>query len=93
MNAPRIAVDNDTPQRRRRIVIDFAPRGLSTDEAARYIGVGRTMFEELVAGRKMPRPKRIGSRVIYDRFEVDACFSDLESAPANQLDELLGGGA
>lgn len=74
---------------RQRIVIDFAPRGLSADEAARYIGVGRTMFEELVASRKMPRPKRIGSRVIYDRFEVDACFSDIESAPANRIDELL----
>ena len=73
----------------RRVVIDFAPRGLSADEAARYIGVGRTMFDELVASRKMPRPKRIGSRVIYDRFEVDACFTDLESAPANRLDELL----
>jgi hypothetical protein len=39
----------------------------------------------------MPRPKRIGSRVIYDQFEVDACFSEIESAPANHLDELMGG--
>jgi excisionase family DNA binding protein len=78
---------------RPRVVIDFAPRGLSADEAARYIGVGRTTFEELVARRKMPRPKRIGARVIYDRFEVDACFSDLDSAPANRIDELLSGGA
>jgi excisionase family DNA binding protein len=76
---------------RPRVVIDFAPRGLSTDEAARYIGVGRTTFEDLVSRRKMPRPKRIGTRVIYDRFEVDACFSDLEGAPANRIDELLGG--
>jgi excisionase family DNA binding protein len=75
------------------MVIDFAPRGLSADEAARYIGVGRTMFEELVASRKMPRPKRIGARVIYDRFEVDACFSELESTPANRIDELLSGAA
>jgi excisionase family DNA binding protein len=78
---------------RERIVIDFAPRGLSADEAARYIGVGRTMFEELVARRKMPRPKRVGARVIYDRFEVDACFSELDSAPQNRLDELLSGNA
>jgi len=78
---------------RQRAVIDFSPRGLSTDEAARYIGVGRTMFEELVASRKMPRPKRVGSRVIYDRFEVDACFSDLDSAPSNRLDDLLSGAA
>src|ERR1700722_16567983 len=37
-------------------VRDFAPRGLSADEAARYIGVGRTKFDELVAARKMPQP-------------------------------------
>jgi predicted DNA-binding transcriptional regulator AlpA len=74
---------------RRSVVIDFAPRGLSADEAARYIGVGRTMFDDLVAARKMPRPKRIGSRVVYDRFEVDACFSDLGAVPSNRLDELL----
>jgi excisionase family DNA binding protein len=75
---------------KQRVVIDFAPRGLSADEAARYIGVGRTMFDELVAARKMPRPKHIGSRVVYDRFEVDAYFSDLDAAPRNRLDELLG---
>jgi excisionase family DNA binding protein len=74
---------------RQRVIIDFAPRGLSADEAARYIGVGRTMFEELVARRKMPRPKRIGARVIYDRFEVDAYFADLDTASTNRLDELL----
>ncbi len=73
----------------RRVVIDFAPRGLSAAEAARYIGVGQTLFEELVAARKMPRPKRVGSRVIYDRFEVDACFAELDAAPRNRLDELL----
>jgi excisionase family DNA binding protein len=78
---------------RPRIVIDFAPRGLSTDEAARYVGVGRTMFEELVARRKMPRPKRVGSRAIYDRFEVDAYFSDLDTTPSNRLHELLSGAA
>jgi predicted DNA-binding transcriptional regulator AlpA len=74
---------------KQRVVIDFAPRGLSADEAARYIGVGLTMFDELVAARKMPRPKRVGSRVVYDRFEVDAAFSDLDAAPTNRIDELL----
>ena len=78
---------------RQRVVIDFAPRGLSADEAARYIGLGRTKFEELVARRKMPRPKRIDGRVIYDRFEVDAHFSELDCVPSNRLDDLLNGTA
>ena len=42
---------------RERIVIDFAPRGLNADEAARYIGVGRTMFEELVAAPQNAAPE------------------------------------
>ena len=56
---------------RPRVVIDFAPRGLSADEAARYIGVGRTLFEELVARRKMPRPiSRGGFRAIPGRARL-----------------------
>lgn len=53
------------------------PRGLSRDEAASYIGVGATKFDELVAENRMPRPKCIGSRKVWDRLALDAAFSDL----------------
>ncbi|WP_441232664.1 helix-turn-helix transcriptional regulator [Bradyrhizobium sp. 1200_D9_N1_1] len=72
--------------------IAYPPRGLSRDEAARYIGVGTTKFDELVASGQMPRPKRVGARVIWDRLRLDAAFSDLpelENAP-NPLDRMLG---
>ena len=69
----------------------YPPRGLSREEAARYIGVGVSMFDELVRGGRMPRPARLGRRVVWDRFKIDAAFADLhdDSAAENQLDRAL----
>lgn len=58
-------------------LLGYAPRGMSREEAARYIGVGTTKFDELVSEGIMPKPKRIGSRVVWDRFAIEAAFSDL----------------
>jgi predicted DNA-binding transcriptional regulator AlpA len=68
----------------------YAPRGVSREEAARWIGVGATKFDEMVSDGRMPRPKRIDGRVVWDRIKVDAAFSDLpEDSRANPLDQLL----
>ncbi len=42
----------------------YPPRGLSREEAARYVGVGATTFDGLVQDGRMPKPLRIGKRVI-----------------------------
>ncbi|MDX0610894.1 MULTISPECIES: helix-turn-helix transcriptional regulator [Sinorhizobium] len=55
----------------------YPPRGLTREEAARYVGIGVTKFDELVAERRMPRPKRVGGRVVWDRYQIDAYFTDL----------------
>lgn len=55
----------------------YPPRGLSRAEAARYIGVGITLFEEMVRDGRMPNPKQVNSGRIWDRIALDACFSDL----------------
>jgi predicted DNA-binding transcriptional regulator AlpA len=55
----------------------YPPRGLSREEAARYIGVGPTKFDELVADRLMPRPKQIGRRTVWDRAQIDMAFTAL----------------
>jgi excisionase family DNA binding protein len=69
----------------------YAPRGMSRDEAARYVGVGVTKFDEMVADGRMPRPKRVDGRVIWDRIRLDAAFSDLpEEKRSNPLDQMLG---
>lgn len=68
--------------------LSYPPRGLSREEAARYIGVGLTKFDELVASRRMPRPKRIDGRVIWDRIALDAAFSELPE-DGNRIDRSL----
>jgi predicted DNA-binding transcriptional regulator AlpA len=55
----------------------IVPRGLSRAEAARYIGVGVTLFDEMVADGRMPKPKRINARTVWDRHALDEAFDAL----------------
>ena len=50
------------------------PRGLSRTEAAAYIGVSPTLFDHLVRDRRMPPPKRINARTVWDRKKLDWAF-------------------
>ena len=68
----------------------YPPRGLSREEAARYVGVGATTFDRLVQDGRMPKPFRIGKRVIWDRLKIDAAFSDLGEARENYFDKAMG---
>lgn len=67
----------------------YPPRGLSRDDAARYVGVGATKFDEMVADGRMPRPKRIDGRVVWDRLQLDAKFTDLPDTADNVWDRAL----
>ncbi len=72
--------------------VPYPPRGMSRDEAAYYVGVGATKFDEMVADKRMPRPKRVDGRVIWDRLQIEAAFSDLpEEKKVSRLDYLLAG--
>ena len=53
------------------------PRGLSRTEAAAYIGVLPTLFDEMVKDGRMPPAKRINARTVWDRRAIDAAFEDL----------------
>jgi predicted DNA-binding transcriptional regulator AlpA len=53
------------------------PRGLSRVNAAEYIGVSATKFDQMVADRRMPKPKRIDGRVVWDRLQLDTAFAAL----------------
>lgn len=55
----------------------YPPRGMSREQAAHYVGVGTTIFDELVAEKLMPKPRTVRSRVIWDRAELDIAFSQL----------------
>lgn len=72
--------------------ISLPPRGLSRVQAAAYIGIGPTKFDEMVQDGRMPKPKRIDSRCVWDRVQIDQAFAALdggEAEPANPLDALL----
>jgi predicted DNA-binding transcriptional regulator AlpA len=54
-------------------------RGLSREEAAMYVGISTGKFDELVRTGRMPRPKRIDGRKVWDVHGLDAAFDDLPS--------------
>ena len=59
--------------------VSCPPRGLSRVKSAAYIDVGTTKFDEMVADGRMPRPKRVGDKPIWDRLALDEAFEALPS--------------
>lgn len=52
-------------------------RGLNRAEAATYIGVGATKFDEMVTDGRMPKPRLIDGRRVWDIRELDISFDSL----------------
>lgn len=53
------------------------PIGLSREDAAEYISVGTTLFDTMVEDGRMPAPRAINNRNVWDREEIEACFKAL----------------
>jgi predicted DNA-binding transcriptional regulator AlpA len=69
------------------------PRGLSREQAAAYVGVSPSLFDAIVKDRRMPGPKRINARAVWDRLELDAAFAALpgnDASMMNPWDESVG---
>ena len=49
-------------------------RGLSREEAAIYVGISPSKFNELVADGRMPGPVRIDGRKVWDVRALDLAF-------------------
>ena len=73
-------------ERRLSAIRPIPRRGLSRTEAAIYVGVGETKFDELVATGRMPEPKRIDSRKVWDIFALDRAFDMLPDDKSGQID-------
>jgi predicted DNA-binding transcriptional regulator AlpA len=73
-----------------RLPLSLAPRGLSRAQAAEYIGVGTTKFDEMVGDGRMPRAKQIDGRLVWDRIKLDEAFDALDDdlGSKNEWDEL-----
>ena len=52
-------------------------RGLSRVEAAEYIGVGASKFDAMVSDGRMPKPKKIDGRRVWDVRSLDRSFDAL----------------
>jgi predicted DNA-binding transcriptional regulator AlpA len=60
-----------------RLILPQDRFGLSRVEAAEYIGVSSSLFDEMVSDRRMPLPKLINSRKVWMRAEVEKAFAEL----------------
>jgi predicted DNA-binding transcriptional regulator AlpA len=53
------------------------PRGLNREESSMYIGISPSKFDGLVADGRMPKPKIIDSRRVWDKVQLDIAFDEL----------------
>lgn len=71
--------------------LPIEPRGLQREVAARYIGVGVSKFDEMVRDGRMPSPKRVDGRKVWDRRALDMAFDGLpDETPVNDWDLAYG---
>ena len=69
----------------------WAPRGLNRPQAAAYVGVSASLFDEMVKDGRMPGPKRINARTVWDRLALDEAFTALPDRDSeNPWDAALG---
>lgn len=64
---------------------NLPPRGLCREAAARYIGVGTSKFDELVNDGRMPPPKQIDGRKVWDVRALDAAFDTLPGGSSDSI--------
>lgn len=74
---------------------NIQPRGFNRATAATYIGIGTTLFDQMVVDGRMPTARMAGGRVLWDRFELDEAFDALprqdrkiETSPVNPWDDV-----
>jgi len=60
-----------------RLPYNLPPCGLSRTEAAAYIGFSPSMLDMMVKDGRIPHPKIVNSRTIWDIRQVDKAFDSL----------------
>ena len=58
----------------------LAPRGLRRTEAAAYLGVSTSLFDDMVYKGVMPKPLRFGGRVFWDRHAIDRAMDQMTAS-------------
>ena len=57
--------------------VSLAPLGLSRVLASEFVGVGVTKFDLMVDDGRMPKPRRIDGRKVWDRRQLEEAFAAL----------------
>jgi len=57
--------------------LSLPPRGLCRVAAAQYVGVSVTTFDKMVEDGRMPPPKRVDTRKLWDLRRLDLAFEAL----------------
>lgn len=69
-------------------ILSIEPRGLNRAQAAAYIGVSPSLFDQMVCDGRMPQQKRVNTRTIWDRRKLDEAFEALpDGSDANPWDQ------
>ena len=84
----RTASSDMTKQPKNVLPLSLPPRGLSREQAAAYIGISPSLFDMLIKDGRMPGPKRINSRVLWDRLKLDTAFDAFADTDDQSSDEL-----
>lgn len=60
---------------------------LTTDEAAKYLGVSKSYLYKLTMARKIPHSKPLGKMCYFDRLELEAWLMSNRQATADELQD------
>lgn len=74
-----IAANDNKPKRGDSLPRSLPPIGLSREMAADFICVSPSKFDQMVADCRMPKPKKIDARRVWDRNKVERAFLALPS--------------
>ncbi|MEX2650316.1 MAG: hypothetical protein WD673_15005 [Alphaproteobacteria bacterium] len=66
----------------RRLAMNFHPRGLNRDQAARYVGLSMTTFNRFVVEGLLPGPLHFGRRRVWDRRALDEALDRMSGLDA-----------
>jgi predicted DNA-binding transcriptional regulator AlpA len=83
INLPR----NDISTNRR--LCEYVVRGLNRQQAAHYIGITASLFDDLIEEGRLPKPIRIKRRTVWDIRQLDEAFDDLGNCDSNSWDGML----
>lgn len=67
----------------------YPPRLMDRGTAAKYLSIGITMFDELVADGTIPRPKKLRSKFLWDRVDLEGVANGLLEDTRTVKDQMF----